>query len=137
MDLKNGNIRFSTQDPSSNILMREGDRNPNSEHRAHAPKTKQTLIIRTRNRFVHQRSVKSTVFCDHFEKFCIADMSKVMSLLFVGFTDQRIKNNIIHYTVTTHRFYSLKTPTGFFSVSWFSMGVVTIKRQEIAVNLFK
>lgn len=103
MDLKNGNIRFSIQDPSSNILIREEDRNPNSEHSAHAPKTKQTLMIRTRNGPVHHRSVNSTVFRDHFEKFCIADMSKVMSLLFVGFTDQRIKNNIVHYTVTTDR----------------------------------
>ena len=115
MDLKNGNIRFSSQDPSSNIPMREGDRNPNSEHRAHAPKTKQTLIIRTRNRSVHQRCVNSTVFRDHFKKFCIADMSKVMSLLFSGFTDQRIKNNIVHYAVTTKRFLLTQYPHWFLS----------------------
>ena len=88
MDCKNGIIRFSIQFPSSNILIRDEDKKPNSEHKAQAPKTKQTLIIRAQNNTVHQRSLNNTVFYNYLEKFCITDMSKIMSLLFKGFTDQ-------------------------------------------------
>ena len=76
--------------------MIDGERNPNSEHRAQAPKTKQTLAFETRKGLLHPRSLNNTVLCNHFEKFSIADMFEITPLLFRGFTDQSVKNDVIH-----------------------------------------